>query len=327
MGISNEHKLIVNCMPLTQREREAFIRASKDVPQEFVGDETHRYDMGWKASIPEELLSRATAVIGNIAVEDCKKCSRLEWLQTWSAGVDEYRRAGIQAQGVMLSNASGAYGQSVSEHMFAMMWSLMRNIPQYARRQPQGEWLDEGLALSPEGGTALIIGTGDIGSHFAALCQAAGMTTIGVRRDPAKNAAGIDDMYGFDDLDTVLPKADVVAMCVPSSPQTHHMMDVHRIDLMKDSAIILNAGRGDAIDLDALRETLNAGRLHGAGLDVTDPEPLPADHPLWNTPRCLITPHVAGGNHMAKTADRIIKIALSNVRAYASGQPLMNLIH
>lgn len=226
----------------------------------------------------------------------------------------------------MLTNASGAYGQSVSEHMFAMMWSLMRNIPQYARNQMKDAWIDEGIALSPSGKTALIIGTGDIGSHFATLCKAVGMTTFGIRRNASKPADGIDDMHGFDDLDMLLPKADVVAMCVPSAPETHNMLDSRRIMMLKNDAVVINAGRGDAIDLGALCAALREGRLHGAGLDVTDPEPLPSGHPLWNEPRCLITPHVAGGNHIAQTPERIIGIALANVRAYAAGQQLMNLV-
>lgn len=326
MGIDNAHKLIVNCLPLTSDERAAFTRAARNVPQEFVGDEARRGDMSWKAVVSDDLKASATAIVGNIPVETCADYPRLEWLQTWSAGVDAYRRAGITRRGIMLTNASGAYGQSVSEHMFAMMWSLMRNIPQYARNQMKDAWIDEGIALSPSGKTALIIGTGDIGSHFATLCKAVGMTTFGIRRNASKPADGIDDMHGFDDLDMLLPKADVVAMCVPSAPETHNMLDSRRIMMLKNDAVVINAGRGDAIDLGALCAALREGRLHGAGLDVTDPEPLPSGHPLWNEPRCLITPHVAGGNHIAQTPERIIGIALANVRAYAAGQQLMNLV-
>ena len=228
MGIWNDRKLIVNCLPLTESERAQFIRAAKDIPQEFVGDSTQRGSMSWTAAVPEELKAKATAVIGNIAPEECAQCPKLEWLQTWSAGVDKYQRPGILQPGSMLTNATGAYGQSVSEHMFAMMWAIMKNLHIYAASNPNAMWQD--------------------------------------------------------------------------------------------------AGRGNAIESQALADALAEGRIRGAALDVTEPEPLPEESPLWREPRCLVTPHVAGGNHLESTERRIIAIALGNVRCYANGQPLNNLM-
>ena len=324
MGIWNDRKLIVNCLPLTESERAQFIRAAKDIPQEFVGDSTQRGSMSWTAAVPEELKAKATAVIGNIAPEECAQCPKLEWLQTWSAGVDKYQRPGILQPGSMLTNATGAYGQSVSEHMFAMMWAIMKNLHIYAASNPNAMWQDAGRTISPNGKTALIIGTGDIGSHFARLCKNVGMTTIGIRRNPAVEAPGVDHMVGFDSLDDVLQYADVIAMCVPSTPATRHLLNAERIASLKPDSIIINAGRGNAIESQALADALAEGRIRGAALDVTEPEPLPEESPLWNEPRCLITPHVAGGNHLEITERRIISIALGNVRCYANGQSLDN---
>ena len=224
----------------------------------------------------------------------------------------------------MLTNATGAYGQSVSEHMFAMMWSIMKNLHIYAVGNPNAAWQDAGRVISPDGKTALIIGTGDIGSHFALLCKSGGMSTIGIRRNPTVEAPGIDHMVGFESLDDVLQYADVIAMCVPSTPSTHHLLNAERIAKLKTDAIVINAGRGDAIDTQALADALANGMIRGAGLDVTEPEPLPAASPLWSEPKCLITPHVAGGNHLESTERRIIAIALGNVRCYANGQSLDN---
>lgn len=148
----------------------------------------------------------------------------------------------------MVTNASGAYGQSVSEHMFATMWALMKNLNRYASNQRDHQWQDEGPVLSPEGGIALIIGVGDIGSHFAQLAQSVGMRTFGVRRHADVPANGIEKMYGFERLETLLPLADVVAMAVPRSPQTHHLLNADRLGRLKSTAIVINAGRGDAID-------------------------------------------------------------------------------
>lgn len=319
-------KMIINCLPLTDEERQAFCNAvdGTGVRQEFVGVASQRGMMGWKAIVPPELRGEATAVIGNIPADECAQYPHLEWLQTWSAGVDRYVAPGALGEQVQVTNATGAYGQSVAEHLFAMMWSLMKNIPMYARQQTESRWHDLGAALSPAGATVLVIGTGDIGSHFARLCKAVGAHTIGVRRDPSRPADGIDDMHGFDELDALLPEADVVAMAVPATPDTHHLIDGRRLMLMKSTAVLLNAGRGTAIDPRALARALAEDQLHGAGLDVTEPEPLPADSPLWHEPHCLITPHVAGGNHLSSTEDRIIRIALGNVRRYAHGEPLAN---
>lgn len=110
------------------------------------------------------------------------------------------------------------------------------------------------------------------------------------------------------------------------SPQTHHLLNADRLGRLKSTAIVINAGRGDAIDHEALADALHNGRLHGAGLDVTEPEPLPAESPLWDEPHCLITPHVAGGNHLEKTSEHIIRIALTNVSRYAKQQELLNLV-
>lgn len=194
MGIENTHKLIVNCLPLNEGERRAFAKAARDVPQKFVGDEAHRGDMVWSAAVPEELRSRATAVIGNFPVSQASQYTRLEWLQTFSAGVDAYICPGVLPRGTMVTNVSGAYGQSVSEHMFATMWALMKNLNRYASNQRDHQWQDEGPVLSPEGGIALIIGVGDIGSHFAQLAQSVGMRTFGVRRHADVPAKGIEKM-------------------------------------------------------------------------------------------------------------------------------------
>lgn len=324
MGIWNDRKLIVNCLPLTESERAQFIRAAKDIPQEFVGDSTQRGSMSWTAAVPEELKAKATAVIGNIAPEECAQCPKLEWLQTWSAGVDKYQQQGVLQPGSMLTNATGAYGQSVSEHMFASMWAIMKNLHIYAAGNANAIWHDAGRAVTPDGKTALMIGTGDIGSHFARLCKAVGMETIGVRRNPSIEAEGIDHIVGFESLDDVLQYADVIAMCVPSTSTTYHLLNAERIASLKPDAIIINAGRGDAIESQALADALAEGRIRGAALDVTEPEPLPADSPLWCEPKCLITPHVAGGNHLEITERSVISIALGNVRCYANGQSLDN---
>jgi phosphoglycerate dehydrogenase-like enzyme len=317
-------KLIVNALPLSNDERKRFVQAAGGIRQEFVNDVADRGSMLWHATVPEALLPEATAILGNVKPEQASACPRLEWLQTWSAGVDRYVAPGVLGEHTIVTNATGAYGLPVGEHMFALMWALMKQLPDYGRNQAAHRWQDAGDVLSPNGGSAVVIGTGDIGSYFARLAKSVGMHTYGVRRDASRGADGIDEMHGFDDVDDLLALADVVAMVVPATPQTHHLLDARRLALLKPHAIVINAGRGDAIDPKALRDVLHKGSIRGAGLDVTEPEPLPADDPLWDEPRCLITPHVAGGNHLAQTGSAIITIALENVRRYAAGKPFIN---
>lgn len=171
-----------------------------------------------------------------------------------------------------------------------------------------------------------MVGTGDLGTSFARLCRALGAHTTGVRRDPARPAQGIQRIYGLSELDELLPRADVVALALPQSPKTVGLFGRERLLRLKEDAILLNGGRGSAVDCAALAEVLESGRLWGAGLDVTDPEPLPPEHPLWRQPRALITPHTAGGDHLPDTARRIAAIALDNLGRYLRGKPLRNQV-
>ena len=311
-------RLIVNCLPLTPDQRHVMKDAAPSIPQVFAAPDSPAAGV-WLAHIPPELTEAVTAVIGNVDPAELSRCPHLEWLQTWSAGIDQYT-SGLHKlpDSMVITNASGAYGQVVSEHMFAMMWAVMKNLQLYARHQAARQWQPEAGVLSPRGGTALVVGTGDIGSHFAMLAKSVGMQTIGVRRHANIAAEGIDQMHGFADLDALLPKADVVALIVPAAPDTHHLLDARRLALLKSTAILLNAGRGDAIDPDALAAVLHNGQIHAAAIDVTEPEPLPEHSPLWDEPRCLITPHVAG-EHLPDTDTKIKEIVLSNIKRYASG--------
>ena len=126
--------------------------------------------------------------------------------------------------------------------------------------------------------------------------------------------------------DALLPEADVVALCLPGNSATRHTLDARRIGLLKRNAVVINVGRGSAIDTEALCDALYRGRIAGAALDVTDPEPLPADHPLWDAPNAVITPHISGGFSLPETLEQIVDIFAENLRRDAAGEPLLNLV-
>lgn len=304
--------LILNLLELNDCQRKEFIRAAEGWEQVFAPDGVLE-DGG---SIPPELYRRASIILGNPPVKELAVCESLRLLQTKSAGTDRYQKPGVLPQEALLLNASGAYGHSVSEHMFAMLLSVMKRLPAYRDQQRRGLWSDLGPVKTLDGALVLCVGTGDLGSSFAKLCKALGARTVGIRRDTGTPAEGIDEMFPTDRLDELLSKADVTALMLPHSADTVHLMDRRRLLLMKRDAILLNGGRGSAVDCAALAEVLESGHLWAACLDVTEPEPLPSDHPLWRQERAVLTPHTAGGNHLPDTADRIAAIALEHLNLF-----------
>ncbi|MCI8441026.1 MAG: D-2-hydroxyacid dehydrogenase [Provencibacterium sp.] len=270
-------------------------------------------------------LDTYDVIIGNPPADCLSRCQRLQLLQLVSAGTGGYPRA-VQAlpRSIALTNATGAYGPAISEHMLGMLLMLMKKLHLYRDHMRGGLWKDEGPVLSLNGARVLVIGMGDIGSCFARLCSACGAAVTGIRRTPGPCPDYAQAVYSTEELDVLLPQADVVAMSVPETPATFHLLSRERLALLQKNAIVLNVGRGNAIDTEALCDALLAGQLGGAGLDVTDPEPLPADHRLWQIPQALITPHVSGGNHLYGTVERIAAIAAENLQRLARGEQLIN---
>lgn len=277
---------------------------------------------------PKELTAADVAereiVIGNIPLPLVPVAKKLRWLQLNSAGTDGYN--GALPEGTVLTNATGAYGLAISEHMLAMLFALRKKLDLYAANQEKHLWHDEGPVLPIEGARALIVGAGDIGGQFGRKLHALGAECIGVRRTGTDVPEGFSAVIRMDALDAELPKADIVALCLPGTAATRGVMDTRRIGLMKNTAILLNIGRGTAVDSMALDAALRAGNIGGAGVDVTDPEPLPPEHPLWSAPRCLITPHVSGFFHLRNTLENIIQIAAENLGRMYRGEPLRNIV-
>lgn len=179
--------------------------------------------------------------------------------------------------------------------MLAMLLAIYKRLPAYRDQQRAHIWADLGPVGSLAGKTVLVGGAGDIGRHFARLVRALGaQRVIGLRRSAGCPVEGFDEIYGLGALDGLLPQADVVALALPHTPETAGLMSKARLLAMRPGAVLLNAGRGSAVDCTALAEVLCSGRLLGAGLDVTDPEPLPPGHPLWEAPASS-SPHTPPG--------------------------------
>ena len=271
----------------------------------------------------DEELEKAEAVVGVVPVEKLPICKKLRFLQLSMAGSDAYK--GRMPEGTVLANASGAYGLAISEHAFAAMLMMMKKLNLYRDNQNEAVWRDEGGVTSVEGARVLIVGLGDIGGEFAKRCKAFGACCIGIRRTLREKPDYIDEMHTPEELDPILPTCDVVLLALPQSEETKRLFDERRLYSMKPGSILINVGRGSAIDTDALVRVLNDGRIK-ASVDVTDPEPLPPEHPLWKCRNILITPHISGFFHLRHTHDTIFRIAARNIAAFIAGEPIMNVV-
>lgn len=279
------------------------------------------------AQVTEADLVDVDAVIGNVPTQLLAAAKKLRWLQLNTAGADAYCKKGALREDVLLTNATGAYGLALSEHLLAQLLAMMKKLYPYYDNQKAGIWRDEGSVTSIEDATVLILGIGDIGRAFARRVKALGAYVIGVRRREGAKPVGIDELGTMAELPALLARADVVVSVLPGTKATAGLFNKERFAAMKKGAYFLNIGRGNAVVTDDLIEAMQRGHLAGAALDVTDPEPLPAAHPLWRTPNVYITPHISGGDHLDATQDKIVQIAARNLAAFLHGMPLENLVN
>ena len=269
-------------------------------------------------------LEKAAVIFGNPNREQLSCCKNLKWVQLGSAGADAYVKEGFA--GTILTNASGAYGPAIAEYMVAVSFSLFNNLPLYRDNQLSAVWRERGTARSVAGSTVLSVGMGDIGSEYAKRMKALGCTVYGIRRTKAAKPEYIDGLYQMDALDDLLKETDIAALSLPQSTETIGLFSAERFGHMKKGAVLINVGRGSAVNTEALCDALESGRLSGVALDVTDPEPLPPNHRLWRQSNALITPHISGGYTLLETYDRIIEICLENLSRFSRGEELYNQV-
>lgn len=313
-------KNILVTIPVTEEHKKYLEKKAAD------GQYNCCFEYVESSRLTDEMLKKANVIIGNVPADRLPAAKNLEWFQLNSAGADAYIKPGILPEQTVLTNATGAYGLAVSEHMLALVFDLIRRFHQYHANQEKHQWKAMGKIASVEGSTVLVLGLGDIGGDFAKKMKALGAYVIGVRRTNRNKPDYLDEQHQLADLDQLLGRADIVAMVLPGGDATNHLMDERRLRLMKQGAFLINVGRGNAIDPKALLKVLEAGHLGGCGLDVTEPEPLPADDPLWDAPGLVITPHVAGNFWLDETFERIVRIAGDNLDAWTGGREMKNVV-
>lgn len=306
---------ILVALPLGERQKERLEQNFRH--QEFV------YCL--PENLTNQILGDAEVILGNVPPECLASARKLKWLQLNNAGTEGYCDGALPEE-VLLTNATGAYGLAISEHMVGMLFELQKKLNLYSRNQRAHIWRSEGHVQLIQGSRVLVIGLGDIGTAFAQKMKGLGCRTVGIKRREARKPEGVDDLYTVERLERQLPLADIVALCLPGNQDTRHMLNEERIGMLKKNAVVLNVGRGMTVDTEALTKALQEGRIAGAALDVTDPEPLPADHPLWDMENVILTPHISGGFTLPETLEKILNICIENLECYLVKRPLRNVI-
>jgi len=253
----------------------------------------------------------------------------LVWVQSMSAGVDRLvSMPGIAGNdGLVLTNMRAVHGPAIADHSFAMLLTLTRGMRPFEAAQRAGQWDDDSHATRPialTGRTMLVVGLGGIGGEIAQRAHGFGMRVIATRRGDAPPPDYIARQGKAEDLLAMLPEADVVAVCVPLTKETEGLFNSAAFSAMKPGSYLINIARGKVVDTVALLDALKGGKLAGACLDVTDPEPLPPRHPLWSMENVVITPHVAADAEV--TDQRRWVLLRENVRRFGAGEPLLNTV-
>ncbi|NLU24308.1 MAG: D-2-hydroxyacid dehydrogenase [Clostridiales bacterium] len=266
---------------------------------------------------------------GHCAPDILKASRNLKWFCCSYAGVDPYQKEEVfPSPETLLTNSSGAYGITIAEHILMVTLMLLRRMPEFQSIVAQHRWQQTLPMRSICGSTITVLGTGDIGTNFARRARAMGAKAIwGVRRSKKAADPAFDEIYAHDEIDTLLPQTDILVLALPSTPDTRGILSKERIALLPPHAYVVNVGRGSAIDQEALMEALNAERLAGAALDVMVPEPLPADHPLWNTKNLILTPHCSGNMSLGITCDLDVDMFCEDLQNYAAGRSLAHLVN
>jgi len=273
-------------------------------------------------------VADADAVIGTITPEAVRAGKRLKWVQVASAGVERYLHLGppeLRTSDIVLTNCKIIQGPQIADHAFALLLALTRGVAHYRDVQKQEEWVRGGPPLIElRDKTAVIVGVGGIGMQISVRAKAFGMKVIGVDPEDFPYVPHVDEWVRPDRLDAALPRADVLFLTAPHTPASHQMIGPRQFELLKRGAFFIAVSRGQLFDGDALVRALDSRHLAGAGLDVTNPEPLPKGHPLWKFPNVVITPHVAGGSDAV--GRRRLELYKENLRRFLAGEPLLNVV-
>ncbi|MCY4110139.1 MAG: D-2-hydroxyacid dehydrogenase [Chloroflexi bacterium] len=275
----------------------------------------------------EAVIGKADVLFGGVLSPDMiGKAGRLKWFQTNSAGVENVASPELADSGITVTNMSGAHATQISEHVLAMMLAFARDLPRAVRAQDDRNWIGTNVnTCELDGSVIAIAGLGDLGGALADKAKALGMTVLATKMRVTTKPVSVDEVYGPEGLDEIIGRADFVADTLPLTPNSRHTFARDQFRRMKPSAYFFNVGRGGTVNQDDLIDALQSGEIAGAGLDVMEPEPLPADSPLWDMHNVILTYHSSGTS--PKVYERHYQIFLDNLDRFEQGWPLANVVN
>ncbi|NJN82097.1 MAG: D-2-hydroxyacid dehydrogenase [Caldilineaceae bacterium] len=270
----------------------------------------------------------ADAAYGTLPADLLPLAQNLRWLQSPAiAPPTGFYYPALAEHPVVIANPRGTFNDHIGQHIMMYVLGLARGLPYYMDAQRNRRWdkdARQSAYIDLGSATALIVGVGGIGQEAAKLCNAFGMRVIGVDARWEFDAPAVE-RHGPEEVDALLPEADFVILTIPHTPQTEGTWNAARFAHMKAGAHFINIGRGKTTVLDDLVAAIEAGKIAGAGLDVFEEEPLPADHPLWLLPNVILTPHVAADG-ATNISERQFQLLVENARRFAAGEELLNVV-
>ena len=272
-----------------------------------------------KENLAEELKD-AEIFFGFHSPEVFRQATKLRWIQATSAGIEALLVPDLVERGLIITNASGLYASPVAETAWALTLALFRRIPTYFRQQQEHRW-EVQIPGDLDGSVAGVIGLGGIGSHYARVAAAFGMRVVAVDRHQTAKPDFVESLWPMDRLNSLLEMSDVVLISCPLWSESRHLINRETLAQMKPTAYLVNIARGGIVEENALLEALQSGQIAGAGIDVCETEPLPAESPLWEAPNLILTPHFAGFSHRLR---RLTKLFCENLRRYQNSERLVN---
>lgn len=258
------------------------------------------------------------------SIPNLSEAKNLKWVHSFSAGMDKVLTPELVGSNVLCSNSAGIHATPIAEHIIAFLLTFTRKLKETFEQQQQKKWqrIDELTELKDK--NVLVIGLGKIGSEAARLASCFGAHVCAIDTSGKEKPSFVKELGTTEQLSAFLGKADFVVLCLPHTKDTHHFINKERLGIMQPYAVLLNIGRGGVVDEQALIEALQQKKIGGAGLDVTEKEPLPKDSPLWDMENVVITPHHSGISE--KYMDRAIERFCLNLQAFLEGRPLPNLV-
>ena len=281
------------------------------------------------ANVMQEIVD-ADAFIGDITSAEVRAGKNLKWVGVMSAGVERVLfpsdgTSDLRQSKIILTNNKIVQGPEIADHALAMLLMMSRDLYILYRNDQQQVWNPRSFhGIELRGKTAVVVGVGGVGTQIAIRANAFGMHVIGVDPEDKPFLPFLDSVVKPDQFDDVIPKADVIFISAPDTPKSHKMMGTREFELMKKNSYFIAVSRGGIYNMNGLVRALDEKRLAGAGVDVTDPEPLPKDHALWKFPNVIITPHIAGRSD--QDAGRMVGTIQENIRRFVDGRPLINVV-